>query len=299
VYVDYNGATGYIAFTAAPKLAILPIKDVIAPIDPDTLSNLTTIDIANTGNYFATDGDIVLQFNLPITAVDKAELWYKLAAGVAPSATATATATVANLRADGTVLTIPTPYLLAQSSNYVIKLKVSSGAQTLEYNSDTGGTANSDIAFRTTATAPALSGTKKQAKPIGGFALDTTGTPPPVLQTVPVPKGSNFVRVIFTAPVANFRITYTVYVARQGNWGETDDTNSGNNGNTYWDVAQGSNNITAPATKSAQLTVDLPDLGSINAINHYDAEKVQYKVRGISPEGYVTDSNILDIDFSD
>jgi hypothetical protein len=247
-----------------------------------------------TGSFEPT-GVVRIEFNRPVT-VNKAQLVYvrQNTAGTGYDTFGT-TLTSGSLSTDRTLLTLNPAYLLAPSSAFLVKIKVTDdNGNVLVYDAaddpaaDTtnyiGGAAKGDIGFiktrALTSSNEVLSG--KAAKPIANSLTVTGITPAGTQLTNPINSGlgTTSFTLSYTPEKVSFSTSYTYLKANNGVWT--------NGGSFATSVLAG---YTTPALTSSGL------FGLTNAV-WYRTNQIQYKIRGISDEGYVTDSNAVSIGFT-
>jgi hypothetical protein len=275
VYIEYKGSSaasgrGYIVFTSAPKLDIINaattnVSNITVTKQFDNVTDQPNgIDTQN----FNPNNNIIIQFNLPIKTVNKAQVWL-FRNGSTRGTTGSADAT--KLRNDRKVLDIEIPYRLAANETFKIRIDVvSDDDQVLRYDSSNTTTATGDdINLRTSG----LTTGSKGVNTISGLTFNGVQNP--------FGNTTDSVPITFTPPSLNIAVEYFVLTGRQNSWEAT--------GTSIGTVSMSS---VAPRNGNAVLQTRNP-----NEVRFND-ELNQIKIRGISNQGYVTESNVLTLTFN-
>jgi hypothetical protein len=269
VYVTYSSASAQaISFKTITAFGVVPNGG-------SSLTNLINFSATPNGNFDAT-GNIVIEFDRPIETVTKAQLrYYRGAAITGEYLGITISADNNDLSPDKTVLTIAPSNLLAPSSNFALRLDVTSvDGQQIVYDSTNTGDPSAwangsgyfgDLNIVTSGT-PRLSGISKQAVTGGTLAVPGGN----------LSKTADTVDLTFTAVAANFAQTYEIFVRRYDLWNTTALSQ-------FFALTTG---VTAPTVNPVQ--VDIPPTAGFE---HFNAENIQYKVRGINNQGYVIEQS--------
>jgi hypothetical protein len=281
-----NGANGihgptYVEVAAGPAAQAIAFETittfkVVGQGVGSSLTNITNFDTGNTNANFDATGDIIIEFDRPIATVTKAQLRYFVGAvyyGTTVSADDT------NLSADKKVLTIRPTNLLAPNATFKIRLDVTSvdGQQIVYDSTDTrdpsvlaNQTYFGDLQI-TVDSAVRLTGISKAAASAGSLALPAgTG----------VSKTDQVIDVSFTPTRYDFAQFFNIYARRFDIW----DTNS------IGTIAVPQGSI-APVVESG---VTIPG----GSFDHFTAEGIVYRVRGISNAGYAAEATSPAIGFA-
>jgi hypothetical protein len=276
---NVNGVDGPVYIAFANNEIVFKTAATFRVANATTTSNvpvnsanatLTTVD--------ATD-DIIFEFNRPIKTVTTAQLRYHVGGEYYTPITNNV------LSEDKTFLTIRPTNLLAPSATFVVRLDViSEDDQRIVYDStnigDPSAWANSyngDLNIATSGN-PYLTGSSKAMASAGTLTFPSNTN---------VPKTDSAIDLRFAPTRVDFVWTYQIYVRRFGLW----------NGTPLSD-ADPTKVFTVPLGSTTATTVNV----SIPAVadgEHFDAEGIAYKVRGINSSGYVSEATTAaTIDFA-
>jgi hypothetical protein len=282
VYVDHESSMSTIAFKTVTRFSVKTDSSSLTNLEANNFIFGTASDTAT--NDFDATGDIVIEFDRPVATVNKAQLRYYDGAEYYST---TVSADNNNLSPDKTVLTIAPTNLLAPGSTFVVRLDVTSAdGQQLVF--DSTDTRNPSTWANYGSGAGYYFG-DLHIETDGDIRLTGISKSPVTSGALTVPAGlitksdTSITNLSFVPVAANFGQDYDIYAMRYDLWFDAD----GNPVNgvtpilTPVDVAQGA---TVPGGGNP-FSIDIP-----GSADHFNAENIQYKARGINNQGYATEA---------